>query len=78
MLLLLIIYIAFIGLGLPNSLFGTAWPAIYADLGLPFSFGSFITLLTSTGTIISSLMSDTISSIEHRHDAHACIVRPDG
>lgn len=60
MLLLLIIYIAFIGLGLPDSLFGTAWPAIYADLGLPFSFGSFITLLTSTGTIISSLMSDTV------------------
>lgn len=31
MLVLLVIYIAFIGLGLPDSLFGTAWPAIYAD-----------------------------------------------
>ena len=60
MLLLLIIYIAFIGLGLPDSLFGTAWPAIYADLGLPFSFGSFVTLMTSMGTVFSSLKSDSI------------------
>ena len=34
--LLIIIYIAFIGLGIPDSLFGTAWPAIYSDFGLPF------------------------------------------
>ena len=38
--LLIVIYIAFIGLGIPDSLFGTAWPAIYMELGLPFSFGS--------------------------------------
>lgn len=60
MLLLLVIYIAFIGLGLPDSLFGTAWPAIYADLGLPFSFGSFVTLMTSMGTVFSSLKSDSV------------------
>lgn len=60
MLLLLVIYIAFIGLGLPDSLFGTAWPAIYADLGLPFSFGSFVTLMTSLGTVFSSLKSDSV------------------
>lgn len=60
MLLLLIIYIAFIGLGLPDSLFGTAWPAIYADLHLPFSFGSFVTLLTSLCTVYSSLKSDSV------------------
>ena len=60
LLLLLVIYIAFIGLGLPDSLFGSAWPAIYADLELPFSFGSFITLMTSVGTVISSLKSDSV------------------
>lgn len=60
LLLLFIIYIAFIGLGLPDSLFGSAWPAIYADLGLPFSFGSFVTLMTSMGTVFSSLKSDSI------------------
>lgn len=56
-LLLLVIYIAFIGLGLPDSLFGAAWPAIYAEYGLPFSFGSFVTVLSFFGTTISSLCS---------------------
>lgn len=59
-LLLLVIYIAFIGLGLPDSLFGTAWPAIYKDMALPFSFGSFVTLITSCGTVFSSFKSDTL------------------
>ncbi len=57
MFLLFIIFIAFIGLGLPDSLFGTAWPAIYADFGLPFSYGSFVTSLVYFGTMISSMMS---------------------
>ena len=55
--LLIIIYIAFIGLGLPDSLFGTAWPAIYGEFALPFSFGSFITIIMTSGTIFSSVMS---------------------
>lgn len=55
--LLIIIYIAFIGLGLPDSLFGTAWPAIYAEFALPFSFGSFITVIMTCCTIFSSVMS---------------------
>lgn len=57
LLLLIIIYIAFIGLGLPDSLFGTAWPSIYADFNLPISFGSFISVTVAVGTIISSLIS---------------------
>lgn len=55
--LLIIIYIAFIGLGIPDSLFGTAWPAIYSELGLPISFASFVTVIISCGTVISSLFS---------------------
>ena len=55
--LLFVIYIAFIGLGLPDSLFGTAWPAIYADFDLPISYGSFITSTVACGTIVSSLIS---------------------
>ena len=55
--LLLVIYLAFIGLGLPDSLFGTAWPAIYADFALPIAFGSFVTVTVSCGTIVSSLFS---------------------
>ncbi len=56
-LLLLIIYISFIGLGIPDSLFGSAWPAIYTDLGLPVSSASFVTMTVSGCTIISSLLS---------------------
>lgn len=55
--LLFVIYIAFIGLGLPDSLFGTAWPAIYSDFALPISYGSFISSTVACGTIISSLTS---------------------
>lgn len=57
MLLLTVIYITFIGLGLPDSMFGTAWPAIYQEWGLQFSFGSFIVSIIYCGTMVSSLLS---------------------
>ena len=56
-LLLIVIYIAFIGLGIPDSLFGAAWPAIYAELNLPVSWANFVTMIISGGTIVSSLLS---------------------
>lgn len=56
-LLIVVIYVAFIGLGIPDSLFGTAWPAIYSDFSLPISFGSFVTVIISCGTVISSMVS---------------------
>ena len=56
-LLLIIIYLAFIGLGIPDSLFGTAWPAIYNEFDLPISYGSVITVLCSLCTTFSSLFS---------------------
>lgn len=43
-------------MGVPDSVFGTAWPAIYADFSLPISFGSFVTVIISCGTTISSAM----------------------
>ncbi len=58
--LLVVIYVAFVGLGIPDSLFGAAWPAIYADLGLPVSLGSVITMIVSCGTIVSSLASAAV------------------
>lgn len=58
--LLIVIYLAFIGLGLPDSLFGTAWPAIYTELGLPFSMGSIVTIIMTCGTITSSLFSSRV------------------
>lgn len=57
MLLLTVIYIAFIGLGVPDSLIGSAWPAIYTDWNLPVSAVSCITLLISGCTVLSSVFS---------------------
>ncbi len=57
MVLLAVIYIAFIGLGVPDSLFGTAWPAIYREFNLPISAAGCVTLLISMGTVVSSLAS---------------------
>lgn len=54
-LLLIIIYLCFIGLGLPDSLLGTAWPAMYAQLHLPVSFEAIENAVITIGTIISSL-----------------------
>lgn len=58
--LLLVIYIAFIGLGIPDSLFGTAWPAIYKEFDVSLSSASYITMLISGGTVVSSLFSSKI------------------
>lgn len=55
-----IIFISYISLGIPDSLFGAAWPAIYSELSLPVSYANFITVIHATGTIISSLMSATV------------------
>lgn len=59
LLLLGIIYIAFIGLGIPDSLIGSAWPAIYPELGVPVDAVSGITLLVSGCTVLSSIFSSS-------------------
>lgn len=59
-LLLVIIYIAFISLGLPDSLLGTAWPAAYRELGVSVSMAGVLSAVISCGTIISSLFSSRV------------------
>lgn len=49
-LLLLIIYLAFISLGLPDSLFGVAWPLMHIDLGLDISFAPVISIIIAVCT----------------------------
>ncbi len=56
-LLLIVIYLCFIALGIPDSLFGAAWPAIYQDLNLPISYASIVALLVSLGTVFCSFVS---------------------
>lgn len=60
-LLLAIIYIAFISLGLPDSLLGSAWPVMYKELNAPISYAGIISMIISAGTIVSSLFSDKIT-----------------
>lgn len=55
--LLIIIYVGYIGLGVPDSLLGAAWPAIYRHFAIPSSFAGFISLATSACTFFSSLAS---------------------
>ena len=60
-LLLPIIYLAFISLGLPDSLLGSAWPSMYPALGVPVSYAGLISMIISFGTIVSSLNSDRLT-----------------
>ena len=55
--LLIVIYIGYIGLGIPDSLFGAAWPAVYEEFHIPVSYAGFVTAITSVCTMISSLIS---------------------
>ena len=58
--LMVIIFISYISLGIPDSLFGAAWPAIYGEMSLPVSYANFITVIHATGTIVSSLSSAAV------------------
>ncbi len=60
-LLLLIIYIAFISLGLPDSLLGAAWPTMQVQFGAPFAYAGLVSIIVTGGTIVSALLSDRIT-----------------
>lgn len=60
-LLLAIIYLAFISLGLPDALLGSAWPTMYSEFDVPVSYAGIISMIIALGTIISSLQSDRLT-----------------
>lgn len=60
--LLVIIYVAFISLGLPDSIMGSAWPVIRLDLQAPVSLVGYLSMAVSAGTVISSLASSKVVS----------------
>lgn len=60
-LLLVIIYIAFISLGLPDSVLGAAWPSMFEQLEVPVGYGGIITMIIAGSTIISSLSSNYLN-----------------
>ena len=61
LLLLAVIYLAFISLGLPDSLLGSAWPSIHTELDIPLSYMGIISMIISGLAIITSLLSEKVT-----------------
>lgn len=59
--LLVIIYVAFVSLGLPDALLGAAWPSMHGEFNVPVSYAGIISMIIAAGTILSSLMSDRMT-----------------
>ena len=60
-LLIALIYLAFISLGLPDGLLGAGWPVMEGELAVPLSYAGIISTVISAGTILSSLLSDRLT-----------------
>ena len=60
-LLIALVYLAFIALGLPDSLLGSAWPVISTEFGVDSGLQGVVTMIIAGGTIVSSLMSDFLT-----------------
>ena len=60
-LLLVIIYLSFISLGLPDALLGAAWPTMCQEFSVPVSYAGGISLIIAIGTVVSSLLSDRMT-----------------
>ncbi|GBU27804.1 hypothetical protein R84B8_01345 [Treponema sp. R8-4-B8] len=58
--LLIIIYLSFISLGLPDSLLGSAWPSMYGGLNVPPHYAGYVSMIIAGGTVISSIFSERI------------------
>ncbi len=67
-LLLAVIYFAFISLGLPDSLLGSAWPSMYEGMHASITGAGTLAMLISGCTIVSSLLADRMI---HRFGTHA-------
>jgi fucose permease len=60
--LLIVIYVAFVSLGLPDSILGTAWPAMRLTLNLPLEAAGVFAGVTTLCTAVSSFISGHIIS----------------
>ncbi len=71
-LLLMVIYLIFISLGLPDSLLGSGWPRMQLAFGVPSSYAGFVSMTISFMTIISALLSPRM--ISRIHTKWICVV----
>ncbi|WP_269540068.1 MFS transporter [Cerasicoccus fimbriatus] len=58
--LLILIYIAFISLGLPDAVLGAGWPAMQSEFGVAYGLAGLVHMITAGGTIISSMLAGTM------------------
>lgn len=58
--LLVIIYLAFISLGLPDAIMGAVWPMIYKEINIPIAYAGIYSMIVSSGTVFSSLLSSKV------------------
>jgi len=65
--LLVLIYIAFISLGLPDALLGAGWPVMQPELGVPYGFAGLVSMTISGGTILSAVFSSRVLRHTDRH-----------
>lgn len=56
-LLIAVIYLAFISLGLPDSLLGSGWPSMQPVFGVPSSWAGYVSMAICFMTIVSALLS---------------------
>jgi len=54
--LLVIIYLSFVGLGLPNSVLGSIWPQMQMELGADVSLVGYLSMTVTAGTGASSVL----------------------
>ncbi|HPO44303.1 MAG TPA: MFS transporter [Spirochaetota bacterium] len=53
--LLILIYFAFISLGLPDGVLGAGWPAMQSEFRIPYGLAGLVHMVTAGGTIVSSV-----------------------
>ena len=58
--ILVVIYVVFISLGLPDSLLGVAWPVLHGEMGVPESFASVMSIIIGVCTGGVSFISGTL------------------
>ena len=56
-LLIAVIYLAFVSLGLPDSLLGSAWPTMREAFGVPSSYAGYVSMAIAFMTIVSARVS---------------------
>jgi len=60
-LLISIVYLAFIGLGLPDGLLGSGWPVMHVQMGADLSYAGILSMLITGGMVFATLLSDRIT-----------------